>query len=89
VVGTDIDPQAITASRANALRNDVDPSFVPVEELSAGDTFDVVVANILANPIMSLAPAFARRLRRRRTHRPVRHSRCAGRRRRRRVCTLV
>ena len=63
VVGTDIDPQAVTASRANAQRNDVDPSFVPVEELAAGETFDVVVANILANPIMSLAPAFARRLR--------------------------
>jgi ribosomal protein L11 methyltransferase len=63
VVGTDIDPQAVTASRANAQRNHVDPSFVAVEQLPARGMFDVVVANILANPIMSLAPAFARRLR--------------------------
>ena len=62
VVGTDIDPQALIASRANARRNDVDPAFVPVEELPA-EAFDVIVANILANPIISLAPSFARRLR--------------------------
>ncbi len=63
VVGTDIDPQAIVASRANAKRNGVDAAFVRVEELVAEDAaFDVVVANILANPLISLAPALARRL---------------------------
>jgi ribosomal protein L11 methyltransferase len=63
VVGTDIDPQALQSSRANAQRNDVDPAFVSVESLADRDTFDVIVANILANPIMSLAPAFAQRVR--------------------------
>ena len=65
VVGTDIDPQAIVASRANAKRNGVDATFVPVDELPADEApFDVVVANILANPLIALAPALARRLRR-------------------------
>jgi ribosomal protein L11 methyltransferase len=64
VVGTDIDPQALIASRANAERNGVHPAFVAVEKLRGGEAFDVIVANILANPIMSLAPTFAKRLRR-------------------------
>ena len=65
VVGTDIDPQALIASRGNAERNDVDPQFVPVDKLPAdGEWFDVIVANILANPIISLAPSLARRSRR-------------------------
>ena len=65
VVGTDIDPQALLASRANALRNGVDPAFVPVDRLPAieGAPFDVVIANILANPLVLLAPALARRVR--------------------------
>jgi ribosomal protein L11 methyltransferase len=62
VVGTDIDPQALIASRANAQRNNVDPAFVPVGTLPA-EAFDVIVANILANPIVALAPSFARRVR--------------------------
>jgi ribosomal protein L11 methyltransferase len=61
VVGTDIDPQALVASRANAERNHVDASFVAVESLMEGEAFDVVVANILANPIIALAPSLARR----------------------------
>jgi hypothetical protein len=44
------------ASRANAARNGVDATFLPVARLSAMEAFDVVVANILANPLMSLAP---------------------------------
>ena len=63
VVGTDIDPQALVASRANALRNRVGASFVPVESLTEDGAFDVIVANILANPIIALAPSFARRSR--------------------------
>ena len=51
--------------------------------------FDVVVANILANPLISLAPALARRVRQRRTHRAVGHSRCAGRRRHQRLRAVV
>ena len=40
-------------------------AFVAVEEMPADAArFDVVVANILANPLISLAPALSRRLRR-------------------------
>jgi ribosomal protein L11 methyltransferase len=66
VVGTDIDPQALDASRANALRNHVRASFVPVDApaVAAGaDRFDVVIANILANPLIALAPLLAHRVR--------------------------
>ena len=65
VVGTDIDPQALAASRANAERNGVAPAFVAVDRLAADATtrFDVVVANILANPLCLLAPALAGRVR--------------------------
>jgi ribosomal protein L11 methyltransferase len=64
VVGTDIDPQALVASHANAHRNGVDAEFVSPDRLAAaGRTpFDVVVANILANPLMVLAPALAGRV---------------------------
>jgi ribosomal protein L11 methyltransferase len=63
VMGTDIDPHALTASRTNATRNGVDATFLPVDGLSATDAFDVVVANILANPLMALAPALSRHVR--------------------------
>jgi ribosomal protein L11 methyltransferase len=65
VVGTDIDPQALLASRANALRNGVEPSLLSVDRLAAIERtpFDVVIANILANPLVLLAPALGRRVR--------------------------
>jgi len=65
VVGTDIDPQALVASRANALRNDVDATFLTPDRLAVDERtqFDVVVANILANPLVLLAPALAGRVR--------------------------
>jgi len=62
-VGTDIDPHALTASRANATRNGVAATFLPVDGLFATEGFDVVVANILANPLMSLARALSRHVR--------------------------
>lgn len=62
VVGTDIDPQAIEASRANAARNSVSARFVLPDAL-APDQFDIVVANILANPLRLLAPVLAARVR--------------------------
>jgi ribosomal protein L11 methyltransferase len=49
VVGTDIDPNALEASQRNALENAVAVEFVPPDALH-NDRFDVVVANILANP---------------------------------------
>ncbi|MBC9249501.1 ribosomal protein L11 methyltransferase [Pseudomonas alcaligenes] len=57
-VGTDIDPQALEASRDNASRNGIDPARFPVY-LPADlpqQAADVVVANILAGPLVSLAP---------------------------------
>ena len=57
-VGTDIDYQAIDASRDNAERNGIDASrfalYLP-EQLPA-EQADVVVANILAGPLVALAP---------------------------------
>jgi ribosomal protein L11 methyltransferase len=63
-VGVDIDPQAIIASRLNAAFNAVQAEFDCAESLadSAGD-FDVVVANILASPLIALAPLLCGRLR--------------------------
>ncbi len=62
VVGTDVDPLAMRASEDNARANGVTASFVPPDELPRA-TFDMVVANILANPLMLLAPALALRVR--------------------------
>ena len=57
-VGTDIDPQALEASRDNAERNGIAPErftlYLP-EQLPQ-EPADVVVANILAGPLVSLAP---------------------------------
>jgi len=52
----DIDPQAVTATRANAAVNEVDKHLLATT--SATDIegqFDVVVANILAGPLIELA----------------------------------
>jgi len=62
VAGTDVDPQAIEASRANAARNGVRARFVLPDAL-APDPVDIIVANILANPLRLLAPALAARVR--------------------------
>ena len=61
VVGVDVDPQAIGASNANAAMNGVDARFALPETLGPG-RFDIVVANILANPLMLLAPALCARV---------------------------
>ena len=61
VTGTDVDPQAIEASRANAARNGVSGEFALPDALAPGQV-DVVVANILANPLRLLAPALAARV---------------------------
>lgn len=57
-VGTDIDYQAIEASRDNAERNGIEANRFPLylpEHLPA-EQADVVVANILAGPLVALAP---------------------------------
>ena len=62
--GTDIDPQALQASRDNAQRNgvaDADFRLCYPEQLEGGD-FPLVVANILAGPLMELADEIAGRV---------------------------
>jgi ribosomal protein L11 methyltransferase len=54
-VGIDIDPSAVAAARANARRNGVADEFFESGE-SLDLTADIVVANILANPLIVLAP---------------------------------
>ena len=57
--GVDIDEQALLASRRNALQNQADVSFfAAADELKS--PANVVVANILANPLTVLAPLLAR-----------------------------
>jgi ribosomal protein L11 methyltransferase len=63
VLGCDLDPQAVVAARDNALRNQVDAAFFLPDALPAG-AFDVVVANILTNPLKALMPLLAARTRR-------------------------
>jgi ribosomal protein L11 methyltransferase len=60
-VGTDIDVQALEASRDNAGRNNIAAESFPLylpEDLPQ-QPVDVLVANILAGPLVSLAPQLA------------------------------
>lgn len=58
VVGTDIDPQAIEASRYNAETNRTSVEFYLPDQLPPIQA-DIVVANILSSALMVLAPALA------------------------------
>ena len=60
--GVDIDPQAIIASQNNATQNHVQAAFYLPDTLPEGQ-FDVVVANILANPLRMLGEMLAARTR--------------------------
>ncbi|MEP7328537.1 MAG: 50S ribosomal protein L11 methyltransferase [Betaproteobacteria bacterium] len=62
VTGTDVDGQALTASRVNALGNAVAIAFDSPDALPMR-VEDIVVANILANPLILLAPALSARVR--------------------------
>ncbi|MCL4141317.1 UNVERIFIED_CONTAM: hypothetical protein GTU68_021013 [Idotea baltica] len=55
VIAVDIDPQALEATQANAKRNGVDiATYLPTDCPTV--TADLVIANILAGPLQSLAP---------------------------------
>jgi ribosomal protein L11 methyltransferase len=62
VAATDIDPQALRAAADNARANGVDIAFVAPDAVP-DRTYDIVVANILTNPLRVLAPALATRVR--------------------------
>lgn len=57
--GIDIDEQALLAARRNAMQNQVDPDFHGAAE-GFGPPAQIMVANILAHPLIVLAPALAR-----------------------------
>lgn len=60
--GTDIDPQALKASRDNAELNAIAASQLHLglpEELHPSERFDILIANILAQPLIELAPTIA------------------------------
>jgi len=62
VLGVDIDPQAVTAARDNALRNRVQAEFCLPDDAPTTRA-DILVANILTNPLRALAPLLAGRVR--------------------------
>ena len=61
VVAVDIDPQALQATRENARRNRCDLEVLYPEEL-ADHSADLVLANILANPLIELAQDLSQRV---------------------------
>ncbi|MBP8926242.1 MAG: 50S ribosomal protein L11 methyltransferase [Pseudomonadales bacterium] len=61
----DIDPQALLASRDNATRNGIDAARLETcapQALDEAEPADLLLANILAGPLVELAPRFARLL---------------------------
>jgi len=62
VDGVDIDEQAVTASNDNAALNEVTAHFCLPDALDQG-RYDIVVANILTNPLKGMAPLLAHRVR--------------------------
>jgi ribosomal protein L11 methyltransferase len=64
----DIDPQALIATRGNAQINGVEQflrcaDVAQFTEQAVDESVDIVLANILARPLIQLAPELARRLR--------------------------
>jgi len=59
VTGIDIDPNAVVAARSNAAANAVEATFLG-GDAPMPPAADLMVANILANPLHVLAPVLAR-----------------------------
>jgi len=66
VMASDIDPVAVEVARDNAVANDVGPWVVAATAdglaspiLSRAAPYDLLIANILAGPLIELAPDFA------------------------------
>jgi len=71
ILGSDNDPEAVVVARENAALNGVGDLCIFVEaagldtpEIAARAPFDLIVANILAGPLVELAPSFAGAIRR-------------------------
>lgn len=67
VLAVDLDPLAVRTAAANACRNGLESRIRAevgsIETLPAGETFDLIVANIVADPLIVGAGEVARRLR--------------------------
>ncbi len=62
-IGIDIDPQALIATRDNALKNGVEDRLRCLEPTAnASQVCDVVVANILSSPLKLMAPMLSGRV---------------------------
>jgi ribosomal protein L11 methyltransferase len=61
LVGVDIDEQALSAARTNSAANGVSARYTDPAGLGTAQ-FDIVVANILSNPLTLLAPALLARV---------------------------
>ncbi len=56
----DIDPQSLIAVKDNAARNEIGPQLsIAAADAPWGEAYDVVLANILAEPLIELAPRLA------------------------------
>jgi ribosomal protein L11 methyltransferase len=58
--GVDVDFQAVSASRDNAFANRVDNVQFYLPDDAPQSSYDVVIANILTNPLRLLAPLLAK-----------------------------
>jgi ribosomal protein L11 methyltransferase len=59
-VGVDVDLQAVIASRDNAIANKVENARFYLPDDAPQSSYDLVVANILTNPLRILAPLLAK-----------------------------
>lgn len=61
VIGIDIDPQAVESARQNSERNRAEVTYGLPADLEEGQ-FDIVVANILSNPLKLMASMLSARV---------------------------
>jgi len=61
VIGIDIDPQAVESARHNSERNHSEVTYGLPDDCPAGE-FDIVVANILSNPLKLMASMLSSRV---------------------------
>ena len=61
VVGVDIDPQAVESARQNSERNQARVDYTLPDDAPTGQ-FDIVVANILSNPLKLMASMLSSRV---------------------------
>lgn len=64
VFGVDIDPQALIATQENTVRNQLNKEQFPVyfPDKAPKDQADIMLANILAGPLVELSPVLIERL---------------------------